>query len=279
MNDSATWKVDFFGYSIDCLGHCYEWEYSITGDTMINSNAFKILHEYYHTIWNQQYYGQNVGAIREDTADKKVYYRSFTLNDTTEYLLYDFDLNVGDTFPSTYLYPTGPFPLPVVDSIDYVQIANENHKRIWFTNEAITPAYLLEGIGSGYGLLQFLFGNSEGGTLLTCFEVGENFLFSYYDTTNYGCHIDIPLAIENLNSHSSIQILSNPNDDLLTVKNSTGGKISILLFDELGRTHFLQSSSENTFLFSTSSLTTGIYFVHCSDEVGNTLLTQKIMVE
>jgi hypothetical protein len=277
MNDSATWKVDFFGYSIDCLGHCYEWEYNITGDTIINSNAFKKLHEYYHTIWNQQYYGQNAGAIREDTADKKVYYRSFTLNDTIEHLLYDFDLNVGDTLLSTYLYPTGPFP--VVDSIDYVLIANENHKRFWFTNGAIAPAYLLEGVGSRYGLLDPLYGSSEGGNSLTCFEVGEDFLFSAYDTAYYGCHIDIPLAIENLNSNSSIQIFSNPNDDLLTVKNSTGGKISILLFDELGRVHFLQSSSVSKFLFSTSSLAAGIYFVHCTDEAGNTLLTEKILVE
>lgn len=275
MNDSATWKVDFFGYTIECLGHCYEWEYYITGDTMINSNAFKKLHKNYHSIWNQQYSEGDVGAIREDTANKKVYYRSFSLNDTAEYLLYDFDLNVGDTLPSTYLYQEGPFP--VVDSIDYVQIANENHKRFWFTNGAIDPTYLVEGVGSGYGLLEPLFGGSEGGNLLICFEVGGNFLFSAYDTSYYGCHVEIPLGIQNSYHHSSIQIINNPGDDLLTIKNSTGGKISISIFDELGRVYLMQSSSENKFQFSTSRLVSGIYFVHCSDTEGNTLLYQKIL--
>lgn len=275
MNDSATWKVDFFGYTIECFGHCYEWEYYIGGDTIINSNSFKKLYEKYHSIWNQQYSEGNVGAIRADSANKKVYYRSLSLNDTAEYLLYDFDLNVGDTFPSTYLYQEGPFP--VVDSIDYVQIANKNHKRFWFTNEAIDPAYLLEGVGSRYGLLDPLFGNFEGGNLLTCFEVGEDFLFSAYDTSFYGCHVDIPLAIENPYNHSSIQIINNLSDDLLTIKNLTGDKISISLFDELGRVYLIQSSSENKFQFSTSPLVSGMYFVHCSDAEGNTLLSQKIL--
>lgn len=275
MNDSASWKVDFYGYTIECFGHCYEWEYFISGDTIINSNSFKKIRMNYHSIWNQQYSSKNVGAIREDVANKKVYFRSF-YNDTTQYLLYDFDLNVGDTFPSTYLYEEGPFP--VVDSIDYIQIANESHKRCWFTSESIQPVYLLEGVGSVYGLLENLYGNFEGANELTCFEVGDVLLFSAFDTSSTGCHVEIPLSTQNTNNPASIQINNNLNEGLLTITNLRGDKISISIFDELGRQCFFQSVSEDKFQLRTSSLAAGIYFIHCGNADYHTLLAQKILI-
>src|SRR5688572_26179253 len=96
--------------------HCVQWmcmpvgpgpanvqfDYSITmiGDTTINGLIYHKLFTPFIQIINntncQMWMGTGYkGALREDTALRKVYY--VPQSDTAEQLLYDFNLQVGDT--------------------------------------------------------------------------------------------------------------------------------------------------------------------------------------
>ncbi len=90
------------------------------------------------------------GCIREDTVAKKVFYVYPTL--TTEKLLYDFNLQVGDTVLGVL---ETFWPKDTVISIDSVQTAGAGggwHKR-WFINSCYN-IYVIEGVGSTYGLIE-----------------------------------------------------------------------------------------------------------------------------
>lgn len=93
-----------------------------------------------------------IGAIREDTLLKKVYFHNFS----NEIVLYDFSLNVGDTiYYSTNLYYSLDY-YKVVNNIDSISINGQFRKRWYLTNSYMgMPDTWIEGIGSvyRYGLL------------------------------------------------------------------------------------------------------------------------------
>ncbi|MDX2191645.1 MAG: hypothetical protein SFY32_17465 [Bacteroidota bacterium] len=105
------------------------------------------------------------GLLRNDSINRKAYYVPNSLlgaNFTTssEILLYDFKLNVGDTLPHTYIYRynhgmsnTLPNQL-TVSGIDSLLIDGKYHKRYTFINVNSISGYIMEGIGNGAGLLQ-----------------------------------------------------------------------------------------------------------------------------
>lgn len=89
------------------------------------------------------------GCIREDTIAKKVYYVEPTLS--IEKLLYDFNLQVGDTIFGK-LETT---PKDTVISIDSVQTsgAGGGWVKRWLINSCYN-IYIIEGVGSTYGLIK-----------------------------------------------------------------------------------------------------------------------------
>src|ERR1700746_2350414 len=108
-DSNAVWNVS---YQETGVGFCGEYSYTISNDTIINSVTFKKLNKtgrdfsmtYTSSappIWNCDHsistptYYNYAGAMREDVLQKKVYY--IAMGDTTQQLLYDFNLNVGDT--------------------------------------------------------------------------------------------------------------------------------------------------------------------------------------
>ena len=92
------------------------------------------------------YNGYYAGAIRQDSIAKKVYI--VNPNSVVEELLYDFNLQVGDSV-NTYLNMMGT---DTVQAIDSVLVNNSYHKR-WLLNSCYN-AYLIEGVGCTYGMLQ-----------------------------------------------------------------------------------------------------------------------------
>lgn len=85
------------------------------------------------------------GLIREDTIARKVYYRSNASDE--EKVLYDYNLNIGDTFRMKKS-PTASF-LHIVVHIDSTLIRNVWHK-IWYLkagNSQLQSYAVVEGIG------------------------------------------------------------------------------------------------------------------------------------
>ncbi|WP_306639700.1 hypothetical protein [Sanyastnella coralliicola] len=130
----------------------YTHGYTIDGDTVLNGVTYAKLMSLSVTIqgavsseWctiDTSSYYYYYGGIREE--DKRIYLkRTFE----EEYIVYDFNLNIGDTVPS----PAGIAGLEqwrVIESIDEIEVNGTSRQRYQLTGNT----YLVEGIGASSGL-------------------------------------------------------------------------------------------------------------------------------
>jgi hypothetical protein len=117
----------------------------LEGDTIINSKNHKKVwycNDEYYFDWHQS------GFIREDIKTKKVY----VFQGLEEELLYDFSLQLNDTFKTSYDC------IQTVFKIDSIKINDKFRKRLWLSiwgNQDTTTYWgyelWIEGIGSNKG--------------------------------------------------------------------------------------------------------------------------------
>jgi len=155
-DSNAVWTVYCQGYPGLCQCSCTLCIYnetdqdSLGGDTVIGSYAYHKLYNQYArldycdsppscspgyypsttTNYNYQYYG----AIRQNISLKKVYI--YYRQSSTEQLLYDFDLHVGDTLQATMITPANT---NYVHKIDSFLVSGNYRKRFWIWYKAGTP--------------------------------------------------------------------------------------------------------------------------------------------
>ena len=158
-------------------------------------------------------------AYREE--DEKVYL--YNITDSTEVLIHDFGLSVGDIFISKQ-YISDPGIELIVTTVDTVQLADESdRKRILLNCESGDfEIQWVEGIGNiDYPLLSTIYSCffDVPGSLLCYSENGETL---YEDISNVeGCWYDYDTEVNNLvNSASEWHILTSSqfNSDLKTAK-------------------------------------------------------------
>jgi hypothetical protein len=146
--------------------------YIMNGDTLINGmsyNKIYIAHGVYNGPFSTPHSSSlYLGAMRQDKANKKVYYKNANMKSDT--LLYDFNLKVGDVLPATYLTVGGSMnnPKPIVTSIKDTLINGLHYNRFTFNSSSIY-GHLIDGIGSDCGLFQMT-AHWEGGPTLSCFK-------------------------------------------------------------------------------------------------------------
>jgi len=145
-------------------------------DTIINGLIYKkVLETYNENLINWSY----SGYIREDSS-RKVYYLNYECYDE-EYLIYDFNVNIGDTI--NYFEPY------IVDSIDSIYISTHYRKRIFI--HSIISSFSdvwIEGIGSIYGVINSMTEGVVGIRFeLLCFF--ENDTLCYQNSNYNDCYI------------------------------------------------------------------------------------------
>ena len=218
----AEWKGTFGGYQSP---GCYEFTYSLNYNEQYIGNLNyhvitlnKINHSFdmtgmcnFNSIpW---YSSSSPGAIREDTIARKVYF--LETGSTTEKLLYDFSLNVGDTVKTCIT--TLCMPGVVITQIDSVLI-NGNYRKQWTVERPgclfNDHGKIIEGIGSTMGLLEQMVNFEWWGTL-TCFSQDYINMYSI-DTTI--CPLPIPLNANYLaNKINNFIIFPNPSKNSITI--------------------------------------------------------------
>lgn len=105
-----------------CFFGCLTDRYYTAGDTVVDGQDYKVLDGYH--------YISRTFLLREDVTERKVYLNFVSPSGNTEYLLYDFSMEVGDSIDMKN--PITPFPEnagyytldaiilePLVDGIDY----------------------------------------------------------------------------------------------------------------------------------------------------------------
>ena len=182
-DSSANWNVTWT--DADCnINNLQDGVYSyyINGDTIINSTA-------YHKIFRSGLCAQccpspysgslngYMGGLKNDLINKKVLLIHPSSN--TDEILYNFDLNIGDTLKGRLASGR-----PIIISIDSVLINSNYHHRYNFSGGGIMGA-IIEGIGSTLGLLE-PFQTFEGGGVLNCMQYNN---IIYYSDTMGSCNI------------------------------------------------------------------------------------------
>ncbi len=277
-DSNATWNVF---WSHGGLEYCAEHVYSFSDDTLINGLVYqKIVDSSYGYNWarnNWLPYGYcdtrytsapSIGyfAIREDIPQRKVYI--IPSGDTIPQLLYDFNLNVGDTLNS-YIVPV-PIIVLSVDSI----LINSDYRKRWTYNTDIATFYIIEGIGSSCGLLEASF--FELGSNLDCFSQNDQTLYPAYDATS-GC-VFITSILENKEMENELFILPNPSDGKFQVK-WNGIKANTLEITDILGNIIVEFRIKNSVMdLDLTSQPKGIYLIKITDSSGNFAI-KKIVKE
>jgi hypothetical protein len=259
-DSNAVWNFNYTLYCFTDGGSTYE-NYSIlmSGDTVINSQTYHKLNTPYVEAVVSSTCGTNTstgykGAIRQDIANKKVFY--IYPSDSIEQLLYDFNLQIGDSIIGFLASLT--FPADTVESIDSVIVGVDYRKR-WKIN-SFYPFYIIEGIGSTYGLVE----NYPSFTdmpyyYLICFKQNEQAL--YPDTTIY---CDVILTVQqNPPNNFSISISPNPfraSAQLIIKGNPKIKNAELKIYNALGECISSKIMNGESAIIERENLPGGIYF-------------------
>ena len=240
-------------------------KHTVLGDTLLNEKEYKIIDGYFD-FESREY----LGFLREDTISGKVWYCNS--KDTSEILIMDMNLNVGDSmyiggnwnsFPGNYK----------VDSIYYLN--NKKHIRFDFKIPFLEqePFVLIEGITSnlGFRFQDWKYINNFDPILLCSYKNG---------TKIYGsepCEIPIQ-GIKESQNKSKIEIFPNPFIDVIKVQvhgNNKQKKYKILNLD--GK-QILNGAFTFAKTLDLSKLTSGIYLIIVTND-NNLIIGKKIIIK
>lgn len=151
-DSNAVWNINYYWACMGSEPNNDLFSLTYSGDTIIGSTSYHKLNTPFIDHQSVGTCGGGTtgyqGAIRHDGPGKRVYF--VPPSSGNEQLLYDFNLQVGDTVEG-YL-ETNAWPADVVQEIDSVLVGNTYRKR-WIINTCYNIS-LIEGIGSTYGLIQ-----------------------------------------------------------------------------------------------------------------------------
>ncbi len=268
----------------------FRWnvEKFINGDTVISGISYHKIYEsgYYaqyglpaqNLIDSYYYYNTYFGVIRQG-ANKKVYtYNTFSNQDE---LLYDFNLQVGDTIPFAVNHPTGFGDTLTISRIDSIFDGTNYRKHFFitahqsgFTDSNYTS--IIEGIGSTYGLFYIIDPPFEYTGTLKCFI--QNDSTKYTDGSLNACDL-----ITNVNEHSqqgfSINIFPNPFNYSTTIKVSDEFfNAELNIFNAIGEVVNHQTIKGKTLIIYRNDFDEGIYFYQITSNKGK-VRTGKFMIQ
>ncbi len=193
-------------------------EDKINGDTIFVGKAYKKIHRnsYSAPTTLTPYVPASASFyIRQDTMSKKV----FLCNGIKDTLLYDFNLQIGDTIHGIMLGYKQNLGLDTIRiaSIDSILLNGIYHKRFNSTPVEVpftgTSTYTyIEGIGSISGPLSTCF-KFECGYLLIC--VGKTYNQSLYPDSTFNCIYATP--INDISLQNKVQVFPNPSSDFIKI--------------------------------------------------------------
>jgi hypothetical protein len=275
--DGGEWRADYF--SSYCAGLCEQRRYYTSGDTIIDSLKYKKLYGDIVPEAGNSFYGQYFGALREDTATRRIFF--WALFSPEERILFDYDLDSGDVAPETYLHSEDD--TMIVISIDSILIGTNFHKRFNLSTTTGYPAALIEGVGWSGGLIlekmSPLIGWEEIYNL-KCFKV--NSILEYEDTSYVFPACDLPLNLDELNLSEQSSILT-PNPVLigsnLYFNLKERQKYKCRIFDITGNMLVQMSLTDNGFYISPAIFKEGVYFLELSDSISIRFLTKLVLLK
>lgn len=277
--ENGVWCMSTACTDNGCGDHGYIRTYS-QGDTAIAGSVYSVMRNDLYPesdgtccpipVMEQRTY------IREDTIARKVYVRTDLM--TSDSLLYDFTLNVGDTLHG-YLSSCATTTY-TVQSIDSILIGGVFNKRFNFdTADVCNWLAVIEGIGATTGLTSCFSEPWDSGIYLQCVTVDGN--IQYYascgpDTA--GCAA-LPLGIGppvvRGDGNSGCVLLRISSDLLVIGECQDRSPSAFSIFDNVGRVCLTGAVVDAGSAIHLGMLHPGLYGIRVSDVRGEVLITEK----
>ncbi|MEI2696287.1 MAG: T9SS type A sorting domain-containing protein [Saprospiraceae bacterium] len=247
-----TFTPDFHSYAIKILD-----------DTLVNGLVYhKVYYSYdsINTVWNYRY-----GFIREDTL-KRVYYKR---DHDNEVLLYDFNLNVNDTFK------IDEFCTLQVVEIDSISLNDgQTRKRLKLVRKG-EPGwgheYWIDGIGSQFGLINhFGFCVTDYSDVLLCFYNNNKLLFPMAPASCFLTKND------EASNEPRIKLFPNPFHSYIEFENSNSQFRSFKLTTLTGKVMLNGRFEDAGSKINTEALIYGIYLFIVEAENGKQCVSRLI---
>lgn len=259
LDSTSTWYEE--AGAVDGINIYKDYNtYYIDGDTTVASvTYYKLYYDQIDSVWSSftslfSYVNNNhrvyAGGLRED--NQKKFFMLYA-SQTTENLMFDFNLLSGDSLPDmTSVYGCN-IPRSVVTTIDTIMFGAQPLQRFHF-NPGLFNKTMYEGIGCSGGLIRFgsLCQAFEAGACLTAYKKGNESIY-------FGCGIAATGLIIN-NSRNFVDVYPNPADGQLSVSSTLEGTQTFELFDYLGRLVLHQTIVMKEERINTAALPAGLYF-------------------
>lgn len=282
--DNPEWRQDlWWGGAMPCL-EIDNYVYYLNGDSVVDGYTYKKVfirgeHEYsWQGPWppppdycnGSSFYNYFFRLVRQDGL--KMYIRE-GFND---YLLYDFDLSVGDTLPDTYFLMEDDIVVTSIDSI----LVGESYRKIFnLVNSSYPyPLELIEGIGFNQGFLEYV--PDWYPAQLICFALdGTTYYPGYGEPCDLTVNINKPEILD-----AGLKIFPNPSAGNILVKFNSGSKmmVNIKVSDISGRNlkdeKWVIDQGVNVKSFDLSSFDKGVYFISLIGNDGVELGQQKFVI-
>ncbi len=254
LNNIPVWKLTgSCSAPYPCLLNS-EYIYYIHHDSLINGvsykSVFKKSNNTYQWMSNppvqncQGSYLENIFVANIREQGKKIFIRS----DSSEYLLYDFNLSVGDTLPLSYNNFFGNITISALDSIYVDGVFLKK-----FELNGSSSSFLIEGIGHEFGFLEPFPPILECGFQLNCYQ--KNGL-TYFPSVNYNCNYNVS---EFENKVEDVLFNRKLNSLMIT---TVGNNLKELVVREIsGKIIIRTTFRENNFQLNLLSLNRGIYII------------------
>ena len=242
--------------------HNAHYTYSIAGDTLIGAFVYKKVRQFgvdsvqIMVIPEPQpitaeIIDRYMGAIREDVA-AAAWYVVFA-SQTTESLLYDFELSVGESISGTFGDCANN---PTVTAVDNVTVDGQLRARYH-----ISPwgRFIVEGVGANTGLFGYLCQFFESGSCLETYYHGTDSL-----VVN-GCSAIATGLGETSATSSSVTVSPNPTTGLCSLGAAYARRV-VLVRDALGRV-VLAQRTDTAGAIDLANLDQGTYILSIEGEV------------
>jgi hypothetical protein len=206
-----------------------------------------------------------IALIREDA--KKM----FINVGGVDTLLYDFDLNVGDTLPITYNNFASDIYVFAIDSF----LVDTNYRKRFTLLGNTSSYFLLEGIGHDKGLLETLSLAFDCGYNLQCFGLGDT---SYYPSLSTTCDIFVGLQEVGKDKHLPSSY-PNPCINLSRVQlyDLPSSPCTIRVVNSLGQQIELLKNIQDQHSLDVTTYLSGTYFIEIQSEKGIQVIKQIIV--
>lgn len=199
----------------------------------------------------------------------------------TEYLLFDYEIQAGDTVPDDWYIRDFCYNPLVVGSIDSMLIGNRYHKRYNFPDPGMngTISWFIEGIGHNFGIVESACMTPDHGSDFVCYAENGESLWQVGDI----CDLTVDIT-EIQQTDFLFNISPNPTTGLISLEfeSQRESHISLQLFDITGRIfkneNWQINPGMNTKYLDLSGLKNGIYMIILNENNGENVSHQRIVL-